>query len=204
VDIHCKLKRQLFVNLSMLVRIPVRIHLLKYLKAKVGADKLEIRHFNQMEMFADQSDIIFLQRQLSKTLYPFLNTEVQWEQSQLGNQGKYGIIGLNLKDYLINSRRIYISIQGVIKFNDCIDQIMLKEMIANIDKAISEKQRQDHTILEFMAKYQIDEDDIRFDSLKKRAYRERKRLAEKIFLDKNLKGSGAVLDLSFAERFIQS
>jgi hypothetical protein len=188
----------------MLVRIPVRIHLLKYLKAKVGADKLEIRHFNQLEMFADQSDIIYIQRQLSKTLYPFLNTEHQWSSDQLGNQGKYGIIGLNLKDYLIDSRRIYISILGVIKFNDSIDQIMLKEMITLLDKAISEKQRQDHTILEFMAKYQIDEDDIRFDSLKKRAYRERKRLAEKLFLERNLKGTGAVLDLSFSEKFIQA
>jgi hypothetical protein len=188
----------------MLVRIPLRIHLLKYLKAKVGADKLEIRHFNQLEMFQDQSDIIYIQRQLSKTLYPFLNTEHQWEKSQLGNQGKYALIGLNLKDYLISTRRIYISIQGVIKFNDCVDNIMLKEMIALIDTAISKKERQDLCILDFMAKYQIDEDDIRFDSLKKRAYRERKRLAEKLFLDKNLKGTGAVLDLSFAEAFIQA
>lgn len=188
----------------MLVRIPVRIHLLKYLKAKVGADKLEIRHFHQMEMFADQSDIIYIQRQLSKTLYPFLNTEHQWAKEQLGSQGKFSLIGLNLKDYLMDSRRIYISLQGVVKFNDTIDQIMLTEMIGLLDKAISERKRQDHVILDFMSKYQIDEDDIRFDSLKKRAYRERKRLAEKIFLDKNLKGTGAVLDLSFSEKLIQS
>lgn len=188
----------------MVVRIPIKMHLLKYLRNKVGADKLEIKHYNQTEMFAEESDVIYIQRELSKTIYPFLNTKIHWHQKQLDKQGNFGVVALNLKDYLVNSKRLCISIEGVKKFNSCIDSIMLKELITITDKAIAENQRQDNAIIDFMTRYQIDEDDIRFDSLKKRCYRERVKFAEKIFLSKNVNNKVGVLDLSFSTKFIQS
>jgi len=188
----------------MIIKIPIRVHLLKYLRGKIGSDKLEIKHFYQVEMFEDQSEIIFIQKQISRAIYPFLTTKHHWRQDQLGKTISYGMISLGLKEYLVSTKRIQLSYLGVLKLNSTIDEMMLAELIGNIDKAISEKRQHDKTILDFMMKYNFDEDDIRFDSLKKRIYRERARLAEKIFLDKNLKVSEAILDLSFGDKYMQT
>lgn len=188
----------------MIIKIPIRTHLLKYLKTKIGSEKLKLKHYFQIELFEEQSEIIFLQKQISRALYPFLTTQHQWRPDQLGKTIKYSMIALSLNEYLTDSRRIYISYKGVLKLNEVIDELMLGELINSLDMAIYDRKRQDQVILDFMAKYTFDEDDIRFDSLKKRCYRERSRLKEKLFLDKNLKVSTGVLDLSFGERYIQS
>lgn len=187
----------------MIIKIPVRAHLLKYLKTKIGSERMDIKHYFQIEMFEDQSEIIFLQKKISRAIYPFLTTQHQWKPEQLGKSIKYNLIALNLKEYLTDSRRVYISFKGVLKLNEVIDELMLAELLNTIDVAIFTRKRQDLAILDFMNKYGFDEDDIRFDSLKKRCYRERERIQEKIFLEKNLKVSAGVLDLSFGELFIR-
>lgn len=187
----------------MIIKIPIRAHLLKYLKTKIGSEKLNLKHYFQVELFEDQSEMIFIQKQISRALYPFLTTQHQWRPEQLGKNVKYNLIALNLKEYLTDSRRIYISYKGVLVLNEVIDELMVGELLNSLDMAIYDRKRQDQVILDFMAKHAFDEDDIRFDSLKKRCYRERTRLKEKLFLEKNLKVSTGVLDLSFGERYIK-
>jgi len=80
---------------------------------------------------------------------------------------------------------------------------MVEELAMKMDEAIANKKRHDKAILEFMNQYNFDEDDIRFDSLKKRMYRERVKIAEKIYLANNLKPTSGVLNLSFGDRLIQ-
>jgi hypothetical protein len=188
----------------MIIKIPIRVHLLKYLRGKIGSDRLEIKHYYQVEMFEDQSEIIHIQKEISRAIYPFLTTKHHWRQDQLGKTISYGMIALGLKDYLVTTKRIQLSYLGVLKLNSTIDEMMLQELIGKIDVAIAEKKPHDKTILEFMMKYNFDEDDIRYDSLKKRIYRERARLAEKLFLEKNLKVSEGVLDLSFGDKYLQT
>jgi hypothetical protein len=188
----------------MLVKIPVRSHLLKFLKYKIGSDRLEIKHYSQLELFEEKGNIIYLQRELSKTLYPFINTKKHWEESELCSRYKYSIIGLELKNYLINQKRLSISTVGVIKFNEKIEDMFYEELISRLDIAISNHKRHDEVIFEFMAACLIDEDDIRFDSLKKRCWRMRTKFKEQIFLHNNLARTGAVLDLSFTDKYVQS
>lgn len=187
----------------MLVKIPVRTHLLKYLKYRIGSDRLEIKHYCQMELFEEKGNIIHIQRELSKTLYPFLNTKSHWDSSELCSRNKYAIVGLELKNYLINSKRLNISTIGVTKFNEKLEELLFEDLLSRLDLSIFKNARHDKTILEFMAICQIDEDDIRFDSLKKRCYRMRLKFQEKKFLNNNLARTEAVLDLSFGERYIQ-
>ena len=188
----------------MVIKIPIRVHLLKYLRGKVGADKLDIKHINQMELFADQSDIIFIQRELSKNIYPFINTTHNWKPEHLGVKYKFGMVALNLKDYLINSKKLFISYDGVKKLNESLYDLMMNELMGLLDESIVNKTRHDEAIINFMNKYEIDEDDIRFDSLKRKCYRERARLAEQIFLENNLKMTSGVIDLSFGNNLVQS
>lgn len=76
-------------------------------------------------------------------------------------------------DSMIKRGRMYLSIQAVHRLNDLLRTEMMSELGMMVDKAISEKRRIDLTILDFMNQYNIDEEDIRFDSLKKSLYRER-------------------------------
>lgn len=157
-----------------------------------------------MELFEENGNIIHIQREISKTLYPFLNTRDQWKTENLAKQYKYTLISLQLMDYLANHKRLFISTLGVIKFNERLDQLMVEDLMNRLDLSISNKKRHDETFLQFMAECSIDEDDIRFDSLKKRCYRERVKLKEKIFLGNNLSRTYGVLDLSFTEKLVQS
>lgn len=190
----------------MIIKIPVRVHLLKYLSGKVGAEKIEIQHISQQQMFASESHVIDIQQKLSKTIFPFLNTDQrnQWQMHQLNGKGKYSLVALSFKDYLIDRKRVFISLQGVNKLNDLIDGMMYAELMGIMDYTISAKERHDKAILDFMNKYLIDEDDIKFDSIKKRCYRERLKIQDKIYLNKNLAGMPAILDLSFANKLVQS
>lgn len=187
----------------MIIRIPIRIHLLKYLRGKVGAEQVKIQHYSQLSLFEADSPVAQLQADLSKTIYPFLNTNYAWEDIQVKNKlNKYGLISLELKDYLVSTKKIFLSFKGVVALNDLIDAMMVEELSDLIDSTIANHKRQDIAILEFMNKYSIDEDDIRFDSLKKRIYRERLKQTAKIFISKNLAASSGVLSLSFGERLV--
>lgn len=190
----------------MIIKIPVRVHLLKYLSGRVGGDKIEIQHISQQQMFASESHVIEIQQKLSQVIFPFLNTDHknQWAMQQLNGKGKYSLIALAFKDYMMDRKRVFISLQGVNKLNDLIDGMMYAELMGIMDHTISEGGRHDKAILEFMNKYMIDEDDIRFDSIKKRLYRERLKIQDKIYLTKNLSGMPAMLDLSFANKLVQS
>ena len=188
----------------MIIRIPIRIHLLKYLRGKAKGEQIRIQHHSQLELFEEDSPVIALQRDLARTIYPFLNTDNTWEKSQLlTRREKYGLVSMQLKDYLVHSKKVFISYRGIMELNEFIDTMMVEELASRLDESIANRKRHDKTILDFMNEYGFDEDDIRFDSLKKRIYRERVRIAEKIYLSKNLKGTEAILDLSFADRLIQ-
>jgi hypothetical protein len=188
----------------MNIRIPIRIHLLKYLRGKANGEQIRIQHYSQLELFEQDSAVIALQRDLARTIYPFLNTTYQWEQAQIRNKlVKYGLISFELKEYLVHSKKLFISFKGVMALNDFIDNLMVEELAMKMDEAIANKKRHDKAILEFMNQYNFDEDDIRFDSLKKRMYRERVKIAEKIYLSNNLKPTSGVLNLSFGDRLIQ-
>jgi hypothetical protein len=190
----------------MIIKIPVRVHLLKYLSGKVGGDKIEIQHVSQQQMFINESRVIEIQMKLSRVIFPFLNTDHrnQWQMQQLNGKGKYSLVALAFRDYLVDRKRVFISLQGVNKLNDLLDAMMYEELMGIMDTTISNKERHDKAILDFMNKYLIDEDDIRFDSIKKRLYRERLKINDKIYLNKNLAGMPAILDLSFGNKLVQN
>jgi CRISPR/Cas system-associated endoribonuclease Cas2 len=80
---------------------------------------------------------------------------------------------------------------------------MMDELMSRVFEALDEEKRIDTIILGFMAECNIDEDDIRFDSLKKNCYRKRTEIAEKLFLNNNSATAHVVLNLSFDTKLIR-
>ena len=134
-------------------------------------------------------------KRLSDLIFPFLNSESNYDLEKLRFQ-KYAYAGLSLSDKMYNTRRVCISTHGVLKINDSIYEQFMADLTSHVDTRRLQKVKSADAIIEFMNIYDIDEDDIRFDSLKKNEYRERVRIAKKIF-HTNLPSAGAVLDLSF-------
>lgn len=190
----------------MIIRIPIRSHLLKYLSNKIGGDKINIQHVSQQELFVDESEVIYLQRELGRCIYPFLRTndKKQWKPQQLNKKEKHNLIALTFKDYLIDRKRVFISIDGVREVNYLLDKLMYAELIQISDRCIVNGARKKDAIIDFMNKYLIDEEDITVDSIRKRLWRENVALREKLYLHNNLHVLGATLDLSFGEQMIEN
>jgi hypothetical protein len=190
----------------MIIRIPIRSHLLKYLSCKIGGEKINIQHVGQQELFVNESEVIHIQRELARSIYPFLvtNDRAQWKPAQLNKKEKHNLVALAFKDYLVDRKRVFISIDGVREVNYMLDKLMYGELIQINDSSIVNGARKKDAIIDFMNKYKIDEDDITIDSIRKRLWRENVALKEKLYLKNNLFVLGATLDLSFQDRMIEN
>lgn len=154
-----------------MIRLPIKTYLHKYLCQEIGAEKIEIKKISAADI---DSNIKRWQYLLSKNLFPYLthSTGFQGDPKRILNS-PYTLIAVMPSDKMIRHKRLDITSQGITKVNECIQGEFYKDLFAELDLCLVEKKRIDHKIIDFMNKYDINEDDIRFDSLKKAHYRSR-------------------------------
>lgn len=180
------------------MRIPIKTYLFKYLKVQIGAEKFVLRRISVSE--ANTKELIWQQR-LSKLIFPLITTGEGYKADDIKFKN-YTLVGVFLSDTLINHKRAAISEKGVNLINAQLYQWFMDDMFDCLDESISNGKRMDLQILEFMNRYDLDDEDIRFDSLKKNFYRDRKTNSEKVF-KKPSTTAQIVLDFGFSEKLIQ-
>lgn len=187
----------------MHIRIPIKTYLVKYLIARLGKDSLELKRVSAFEVALSEDNIkANLQKQISDVIFPMLKSSGNYDLNQYVDNKTYTIVGLTLTDSLMKLKKVCLRPKAITIINDVIYNIMMGELMNRVFEAIDQEQRLDNIILGFMCECNIDEDDIKFDSLKKNCYRKRAELAEKIF-HKNSTTAHAVLNLSFGNKLIR-
>lgn len=155
---------------TTMIRIPVKTHLFKYLQGKIAADKVEIKVPSQLEIFENPD--LRIRKLIAHSINPMLRTDAGFKIEAI-NYKSYQLVLFVPSDSMIKRGRVFLPEKAVHRLNELLRLEMLSEVGMLVDKAISEKKRIDLAILDFMAKYDIDEEDIRFDSIKKSLYRDR-------------------------------
>lgn len=187
---------------SMYIQIPIKKHLLKYLISVLGCDTLELKKMNSFEAFLSKDNkVCAIQKKLSDCIFPLMQCHKGFEAKKYDLK-KYQFISLKVTNKMFAMQRFYIDENGVNTINYLIKKIMMDELMDMVFEAIDDNKRLDLIILGFMAQHNIDEEqDIKFDSLKRNCFRERKKIIES-FPDKHLPATSLVLNLSFAKTLI--
>lgn len=178
-----------------MIRIPVKTHLVKYLSAKVQADKIEIKTPTQLEIFENPE--LRLRKVIAHSINPMLRSDGGFKLADI-KYPKYELVLFVPSDSMIARKRVFLPIQAVHRLNELLRLEFLTEVGMEVDKAISTGKRIDLTILDFMARYDIDEEDIRFDSIKKSLYRDRLTFHREVPQDANI----GTLDLTYNKKMI--
>ncbi len=188
----------------MHIRIPIKRYLVKYLIARLGKDTLELKRVSAFEVALSENNIkATLQKQMSDVIFPLLQSTENYNQQDYLDNKAYTLVGLSLSDNMLAQKKVCLRTKSITKINERIYSIMMDELMNRVFEALDEEKRIDTIILGFMAECNIDEDDIRFDSLKKNCYRKRTEIAEKLFLKNNSATAHAVLSLSFDNKLIR-
>lgn len=151
------------------ILLPVRAHVKKY---------LEHTHGNQMEV-CDRGYAPFLLLSMLERHKKQDPGRVRPSQKIIDHKNYFGYpiyIGTKYE----NSRGLYLSKFNIDKFNDCIDDLFREEMYRFANHPNATDQVIDYNIIRFREMYNIYEDELPFDNLKRWYYRERKRLTERI------------------------
>jgi hypothetical protein len=178
-----------------MIRIPVKNHLHKYLSAKVNAEKIEIKAPTQLEIFENPQ--LRLRKVIAHCITPMLRVDGGFKLTEI-KYPSYKLVLFVPSDSMIARKRVFLPIQAVHRLNELLRLEFLSDVGMEVDKAISEGKRIDLTILDFMAKYDIDEEDIRFDSIKKSLYRDRLTFHRETQTDSNI----GMLDLTYHKKMI--
>jgi hypothetical protein len=188
----------------MHIRIPIKRYLVKYLIARLGKDSLELKRVTAFEVALSENNIkATLQKQISDVIFPLLQSSENYRQEDYINNKAYTLVGLSISDNMMMQKKVCLRTKSITKINERIYGLMMDELMNRVFEALDEEKRIDTIILGFMAECNIDEDDIRFDSLKKNCYRKRTEIAEKLFLKNNSATAHAVLSLSFDTKLIR-
>jgi hypothetical protein len=188
----------------MHIRIPIKNYLLKYLLSELGMETLELRRISAFEAaLSENNKRAMIQKEMSECIFPLLQSRESFSLDEYINDNNYSIVGLKLSENMLAQKRVCLRKKSIVKINDRIYRIMMAELMDRVYQAIDDEARLDNIILGFMAQHSIDEDDIRFDSLKKNCYRERLRIAETLFNKNNIVTAHAVLNLSFTKKIIK-
>lgn len=188
----------------MHIRIPIKTFLLKYLLSELGKDTLELKRINAFEAaLSENNKKASIQKELSDCIFPMLQSREAFNLEEFLSNPKYTIVGLKLTNSMLSQKKVCLRKHAIIKINDKVYCMMMADLMERVYKAIDDEVRLDNIILGFMSEHGIDEDDIRFDSLKKNCYRERIRIAEKLFDKNNFTTAHAVLNLSFTDKLIK-
>lgn len=178
-----------------MIRIPVKKHLFKYLSAKVKADKIEIKAPTQLEIFENPE--LRLRKVIAHSINPMLRVDGGFKLTDF-KYPKYELVLFVPSDAMIARKRVFLPKQAVYRLNEVLRLEFLTEVGMEVDRAISTGKRIDLTILDFMARYDIDEEDIRFDSIKKSLYRDRLTFYREAPMDSNI----GTLDLTYHQKMI--
>jgi hypothetical protein len=181
------------------MRIPIKTYLFKYLSAQLGTDKFVLK---QIPAAGANTNELLWQKRLSELIFPLVTTDHPYKPDELKLKN-YTIISMHPTDWLVNNKRLFISERGVRIINSELYNWFMEDLCECLDEAISNRQRIDLRIIQFMDRFNINEDDIRLDSLKRNYHRERTKTNEKISKN-NLGVTQLVLDLSFSNKLIQT
>ena len=188
----------------MNIRIPIKTYLVKFLLCELGMDSLQLKRVNAFEAaLSENNKRAMIQKELSDCIFPLLQSREGFNLEEYLQNPSYTIVALNISDAMMAKKRVCLRKKSIIVINDRVYRIMMGELMERVYKGIDDEVRLDNIILGFMSEYGIDEDDIRFDSLKKNCYRERLRIAEKIYNKNNIITAQGVLNLSFANGLIK-
>lgn len=180
------------------MRIPIKTYLHKYLLKQIGSDKLVLQKITTHQSITQ--DLLW-QKRLSDLIFPLLTTGHGYKTDEIEFKN-YVFMAIHPNTTALRDKKISISAKGVKCLNNAVYGWFMEDLQEYCDEALSKSQRIDLRILQFMADHNIDEEDIRFDSLKKNYYRERVKTSQKIFT-KNSSTAQLVLDLSFSNKLIQ-
>jgi hypothetical protein len=181
------------------MRIPIKTYLHKYLLNQLGTEKFILQKYSNCNTSTRE---LLWQKRLSDLIFPLLITGNGYKPEEIGFKN-FVYMAVFPSNTAIREKRMSISSKGVQCINNALYTWFMEDLQEFCDEALSTNQRIDMRILKFMSDYNIDEDDIRFDSLKKNYYRERVKTSQKIFT-KNYATAQLVLDLSFSNKLIQS
>lgn len=187
----------------MHVLIPIKKYLAQYLRSAIGAEYLELKKVTAFDAFLNADNIkVVIQKELSETIFPLLCSTKSNEVEKYMENERYTVLGLKLTDKMMNTKRVYLRDCSIGLINKVVNDIMKSELMPLVFEAKQDKVRIDHVILNFMNKHNIDEDMIRYDSLKKMVYRDCNIMASTFFM-KKLPNAKFVLDLSFDNKIVE-
>lgn len=186
----------------MHILIPIKKYLAQYLRSAIGTEYLELKKVTAFDAFLNADNIkVVIQKELSETIFPLLCSTKSNELEKYMDNERYTVLGLKLTDKMMNTKRVYLRDCSIGLINKKVNDIMKSELMPLVFEAKQDKARIDHVILNFMNKHEIDEDMIRYDSLKKMVYRDCNIMASTFFM-KKLPNAKFVLDLYFANQLV--
>ena len=147
------------------ILLPVKAHIKKY---------LEHTHGKQMEV-CDRGYAPFLLLSLLEKHKKKDPGKVRPGQKLIDNLKYFGYpiyVGPKYEDI----KGTYISNFNIFRFNDCLDDLIREEMYRYVNHPNATDDVVDFNILRFRDLYNISEDDLPFDNLKRWYYRERERI----------------------------
>ncbi len=175
-----------------MIRIPIKTHLFKFLVKKLPIEKLQITK----PIITGDDPLEHYNRIAYKCLNPFLRCDNGFNLSNITFK-HYELILFIPSDGMIQRGRVHLAEKGVYMLNDVLRNEFIAECRMWVDKAISDNSRHDLAILNFMDMYGIDDEEIRFDSLKKALYRDRLNFVKN---NNNPEVNIGVIDLAFQKK----
>jgi hypothetical protein len=169
--------------MSARILLPVKAHVKKY---------LEVQYGKEMDL-NDRGIMALLVRSLLRHHKKQDPATVRPSQKLIDNK-KYFPYPVYIGDKIVRSNGLYLDNETIKKFNESVDDAIREEMFwwcqhpGSIDHIV------DFDIVRFRDKYNMTEDDLPFDNLKKWYYRERKRLLDRGRIEKRFEPQ---LELSY-------
>lgn len=177
---------------SSMIRIPIKTHLFKFLVKKIPIEKIQITK----PITSSDDPLEHYNRIAYKCLNPFLRADNGFNLADITFK-HYELILFIPSDGMIQRGRVHLAERGVYMFNNVLRDEFINECRMFVDKAISNTGRHDIAILNFMDMYGIDEEDIRFDSIKKALYRDRLSFVKN---NNNMEVNIGVIDFAFQKK----
>lgn len=150
------------------ILLPVKAHILKYLVQTYG-------HNLEVSSRGYAPFLILSLLEKHKKLDPAI---VRPSQKLIDNKYYFGY-PVYIGDSELNSKGAYISTYNIKRFNDCMDDLFREDMYRFCNHHKSIDNIVDYDILRFREMYNISEDELPFDNLKRWYYRERIRISNR-------------------------
>lgn len=159
--------------MSARVYLPVEAHIKKYLTIQYGP-VLEVSEIGTVPY------LIYLMLEMHKKQDPATIRPNQ----RLIDDKKYFGYELFIGDLIESTRGLYLSNWRIKRFNTTLDNMMREDMFRFCEMPDDQEYRVDYNIIRFRERYDITEDEMPFENLKKWYYREKRRLTEHVRVEK--------------------